>query len=125
MKLRIRGDSVRLRLARGEVAQLLEAGVVEDLTRFPGGGAFHYCLSTDAGAPGIAASFAGARLTVSIPSALALAWGRSDEVGIRAVLPVGGNELAVLIEKDFPCPTGRPGEDDSDAFPVQRGDTKC
>ena len=125
MKLRIRGDSVRLRLTRGEVARLLESGAVEDLTHFPGGGVLCYRLATDAGAIAVAATFEGAALSVSVPSGLAESWGRSDEVGIQAALPVGGSQLAVLIEKDFPCPPGRPGEDDSDAFGPERPRSEC
>ena len=116
MKLRIRGDSVRLRLTRGEVKALIEAGNVGEATRFPGGGAFQYRLSAAADCKAVGASFDGATLTVSLPAELARRWGESDEVGIRVALALNPGELGILIEKDFPCVTARPGEDDSDAF---------
>jgi len=43
-------------------------------------------------------------------------WAESEEVGIAATVGLGDGALALLIEKDFPCLTTRPGEDDSDAF---------
>ena len=37
---------------------------------------------------------------------------------LEGVQPNGNGEgLRVLVEKDFPCLTARPNEDDSDAFP--------
>ncbi|HXQ30471.1 MAG TPA: hypothetical protein VN790_00710 [Steroidobacteraceae bacterium] len=120
MKLRIKGDSVRLRLARTEVRNLLEAGVVEEATRFPGGAQLRCVLSTGRGASGVAAAFDGGTLTVSLPQDVARRWGTSEDVEIRATLPLDGGALELLIEKDFPCLTVRPGEDDSDAFPRDR-----
>ena len=118
MKLRIRGDSVRLRLTRGEVKSLLEAGKVEEETRFPVGSAFRYRLTAATDCREVGASYDGATLSVALPADLARRWGESDEVGIRVALALGAGagELGILIEKDFPCLTARPGEDDSDAF---------
>jgi hypothetical protein len=64
----------------------------------------------------VAASFEAGTLTVSLPPDAARRWGTSEEVEIRATLPLDGGTLELLIEKDFPCLTARPGEDDSDAF---------
>jgi hypothetical protein len=116
VKLRIKGDSVRLRLTQREVLSLVDAGHVEEATRFPGGESLRYVLSAAAGVGEMAASFRAGTLTVALPPALARRWAESEEVGIRATLPLGAGELSLLIEKDFPCPTARPGEDDSDAF---------
>ena len=44
MKLRIRGDSIRLRLTRGEVQELVSRGAVAELTRLPAGPGFGYQL---------------------------------------------------------------------------------
>ncbi len=125
MKLRMRGDSVRLRLTRTEVKGLVDSGTVEEVTRFPGGTALRYRLAARAGIEAIGASFADGTLTVFLPAATARHWAESDEVGIRAALPFAERELSVLIEKDFPCLTGRPGEDDSDSFPTAEAPVKC
>ena len=114
MKLRIKGDSVRLRLTRSEVRALLDAGVVAEATHFPGGTELQSVLRTLRGASGIAASFEAGTLTVSLPMEAARRWGTSEEIEIRATLPAGRGALELLIEKDFPCLTTRPGEDDRD-----------
>jgi hypothetical protein len=116
MKLRIKGDSVRLRLTRTEVRSLLEAGTVAETTRFPGGATLRSVLRTRPGATDIAAGFEAGTLTVSLPADAARRWGTSEEVEIRATLPLEGGALELSIEKDFACLTTRPGEDDSDAF---------
>jgi hypothetical protein len=120
MKLRIKGDSVRLRLTRTEVHDLLEHGAVEDATRFPGGTALRYVLRADPAAPVVSAAFADGVLTVSVPKAAALAWGGSEAVAVTGEVPLAGAALLILVEKDFPCLTTRPNEDDSDAFDRDR-----
>ncbi len=47
MKLRIKGDSLRLRLTQGEVTALDTGGVVEEKVRFGGGAALIYRLRRD------------------------------------------------------------------------------
>lgn len=125
MKLRIRGDSIRLRLTRGEVAELLERGEVADATHFPAGPALGYRLCADPAAATVSAAFEAGTLQVRLPRATADGWGRSDEVAVRGAVPVGAGSLSILVEKDFPCPTSRPGEDDSDAFSGDRRGVKC
>jgi hypothetical protein len=120
MKLRIKGDSVRLRLTRAEVRELLSAGHVVDATRFPGGGTLTYELRADAGVTAIGARFAHDALQVVAPAAMLTTWGGSEDVSLEAALAVAGGVLAILIEKDFPCMIDRPLEDDSDAFPRDR-----
>jgi hypothetical protein len=116
MKLRIRGDSLRLRLTRGEVAALAARGAVEEATHFPEGAALRYRLLAERDAPAPSARFAAGVLTVALPEARARAWAASEDVSIEAAVPCEGGTLRILVEKDFPCPTSRPGEDDSDAF---------
>lgn len=115
MKLRIRGDSLRLRLTQGEVRSLRETGSVIETLHF-GPSALHYELrSADVDAP--VASFDGGHIVVSLPRARANAWADGDEVGIAAEQALAQGTLALLIEKDFQCLAPREGEDDVDAFP--------
>lgn len=120
MKLRIRGDSIRLRLTRGEVADLIAQGRVAEHTHLPAGAGFRYELRADAGARAVSASFEAGVLGIALPKAAADAWARSEEVGIRAEVPLAEGALSVLVEKDYPCLTVRAGEDDSDAFARDR-----
>lgn len=118
MKLRIRGDSLRLRLTRGEVHALRETGRVSETIHF-GARALDYVLcSADVDAP--EARFVGDRIEVALPHATARSWAEGDEVGIEAEQRVDQGALRLLIEKDYQCLTPREGrerEDDTDAFP--------
>lgn len=117
MKLRIRGNSVRFRLTRGELDALRDSGRVEEHTEFPFSGTLTYAVCVDDAANALAASFENAELRVTLPRALLNCWLAPQEVGVSGAqnLP-GGSSLALLLEKDFPCLTPRAGEEDSDAF---------
>lgn len=110
MKLRIRGDTLRLRLTRPEVEALRERGKVEDGTSFPGGARFRYALELGLSTT---ASFDATGIVVQLARAEGEAWCSSDVVGITA--EVGPVQL--LIEKDFACLKPRPGEDPSEMYP--------
>ncbi|HLT35145.1 MAG TPA: hypothetical protein VK034_02645 [Enhygromyxa sp.] len=121
MKLRIRGDSLRLRLTRGEVQQLRETGSVVETIHF-GTGELHYELrGADVDAP--VARFDGSRIEVSLPRDQANAWADGEQVGIAAEQALEHGSLTLLIEKDFRCLAPREGEDDGDAFPHPGADS--
>lgn len=120
MKLRIRGNSIRLRLTRGEVQDLVTRGTVAELTTLPVGPGFGYQLRADAAVGAPTATFEAGVLGVAVPKAAAETWAASEEVAIEGQLPVAGGTLTILVEKDFPCLTVRAGEDDSDAFARDR-----
>ena len=124
MKLRVRGNSLRLRLGRGEVRRLAEEGRVEERTEFgPGTRPLVYeVLAIDV--PAISATFEDGRITVGVPRTLARQWAADDRVGIEGAQPTGGEPLRILIEKDFECLDAPPGERQDDAFPNPRG-TRC
>jgi hypothetical protein len=119
MKLRIRGNSIRLRLTRGEVDVFIEKGLVEESVSF-GPTRLVYALRTApaAAAPPLAATLVGSRIELVANAEGARTWARGDDVGIEAEQNVGeGPALRLLVEKDFACLKDRPGEPDDDAFP--------
>lgn len=117
MKLRIKGDSLRLRLTKGEVSQLAESGVVEDRVRFGAGAALVYRLRTDAAANDITASFAQGAVEVQLPDKSAKQWASSNAVTLAGNQPLGAaDELRIVVEKDFACLAPRENEDESDNF---------
>ena len=117
MKLRIKGDSLRLRLTQGEVQQLGENGSVEDRVRFGAGTALTYRLKRDAASSDIGATFANGTVEIRLPEKAALTWCRTDEVTLSGSQPAAqGAELRIVVEKDWRCLTPREGEDESDHF---------
>ena len=119
MKLRVRGDSLRLRLTRSEVTALAHDGLVEESVAFGPGRRLVYAIrSVPEGAPPVAATLDGTRIEVALPAPDVRRWAESELVGLEGVQDAGeGRSLRILVEKDFACLKPRPNEDDADAFP--------
>lgn len=117
MKLRIRENSVRLRLGRSEVLRLADERVLHEETDFGGGRKLGYALHAD-DIPAAVATFDGATVVVRIPHEAARRLADSDQVSIDARQPLeGGAELKILVEKDFECLDAPASEPQDDAFP--------
>ena len=116
MKLRLRGNSIRLRLSQRDLATLLDHGAVEERVDFPGGNALRYRLERSAGAKPSAA-FAKESIVVAFPAAAIAAWSAPAEVSMVAECAVAGSTLRLLVEKDYQCLAPREDEDDADLFP--------
>lgn len=117
MKLRIRGNSVRLRVTQTELDAIGAGETVAETTDF-GGGVLTYRLAVDPEADAIRASFDDAAITVRLPQREAAEWTGTARVSLRGGQPAAdGSELSILVEKDFQCLAPREGEDESDMFP--------
>lgn len=115
MKLRIQGNSLRLRLNQSEVAQFSKTGFVEDSVQFAPGISFAYALESLSSLSSPQALYENGWLRVQIPAAEATDWARSDRVGISGDQLVDSSKrLTILIEKDFQCVHG---ERDPHAYP--------
>ncbi len=118
MKLRIKGNSIRLRLAKSELHILSEDGYIEEKTSF-GKNNFSYTLKSEAGIEELSAEFVNNKITVFIPSAFIKEWGVNNVIGFEANFDTGaGESLHILVEKDFQCLNETDGnkEDKSDNF---------
>ena len=115
MKLRIKGNSIRLRLLRSEVARFADEGRISDEINF-GAGTLRYTLVIS-DSDSTYATFHNNQISVFVQSETAREWATTDQVGIESEQPIGDSEtLSILIEKDFVC-VGRPDDPDSaDAF---------
>jgi hypothetical protein len=126
MKIRIRGDSLRLRLSQSDVRALDRDGDVLDELHFPAGASLRCVLRVDAQIEELGASFDQHTITVAISPAWARRLVEGDEVGVQCERALdGGRRLALLIEKDFRCLVPRPGEDDGDGFDRSDGSETC
>jgi hypothetical protein len=117
MKLRIQGNSLRLRLTRSEVARLHENGGIEETAHFGVGRSLTYSIRKRVGDSGVRAELVDAKITVHVPAGAVAAWATSDEVGINARDGV----MRIAIEKDFRRLTRSREEDDPDAWPHPAG----
>ncbi|HVN45193.1 MAG TPA: hypothetical protein VMT66_08055 [Steroidobacteraceae bacterium] len=117
MKLRIKGATLRLRLTRGEIRALLDAGSVEERVPFAPGVRLVYRLRRDAAARDIGASFRDGVLEISVPEGAAREWCTSELVSLAHDQPLEEGSLRITLEKDFACLAPRAGEDESDNFP--------
>ena len=125
MKLRIRGNSVRLRLSKGEVARLEETGLVEETVEFGFDAAQKFAYALAASGDRVNAVFMDNRLTIFVPEDEARRWARGEEIAVSAEQPLADEKtLRILVEKDFACFEERPGEDESDLFAAPAG-TAC
>ena len=127
MKLRIRDNSIRLRLMRAEVDELRSNGIVAAHTQFPGGRTLRYCVESSPASVNPAAFFSESEIAVRLPETMVLAWATTEQVSIRGdQVLVDGETLSILVEKDFVCLTGRDDEDESDMFPhPEAGKLSC
>ncbi len=116
MKLRIKGDSVRMRLTQGEVTALANEGLVEDQVRFAPGHSLAYRIAAGEVSE-LVASFDGAAIEVRIPRHAAREWCTSDTVTLAGTQLNPGGGLRIVVEKDFACLKPREDEDESDHFP--------
>ena len=130
MKLRIKGNSIRLRLGQSEVNRLTMNGAVEESTIFGSGRGqrLDYEIRVAMDDTVVRASFDGSRIVVRVPDGMMTRWADSAQTGIYAMQPTDQGELAVVIEKDFVCIDGDSGESQEDAFPnpaLAAGTRRC
>ncbi|HMF78156.1 MAG TPA: hypothetical protein VK604_21035 [Bryobacteraceae bacterium] len=117
MKLRFRGNTLRLRVNQREVMALAEGNALQEQIIFPGENGLSYVLETCA-EPAGKASFQQGTIRVSAPSKQVRDWADSStNVGIYFDLAANGSVLKVAIEKDLECVDGPEDERDPEAFP--------
>lgn len=117
MKLRVRDNSIRLRLTRSEVELVRASGLVRGRVPFAGSISFDYVLESSPATVKPEAHISNNVLTVRIPEAEILSWSESDDVSISASQNLdGGDQLSILVEKDFACLAPREGEDETDMY---------
>ncbi|MBV9156959.1 MAG: hypothetical protein JO097_11910 [Acidobacteriaceae bacterium] len=116
MKLRFRDNSLRLRLNRREVEELVSGASLEEAIHFPGNTRMSYLLECS---PKNAAEawFQQGVIRVSAPKTQLKEWASGDSIGLYFDLPANGAVLKIAIEKDLECIEGPSEERDPDAFP--------
>lgn len=110
MKIRIKDNTVRLRLTQTEVSTLKETGEISSKTEFFDH-TFYYILKIS-DEKNLSASFAEGKVLVKVPSQTVHNFCSSDEVGFEGE----SGKVKILVEKDFVC-LDNSAEDQSDNYP--------
>lgn len=114
MKIRIKGNSVRLRLTKTDVRNLGDAGIVKETTSF-GTSVLKYELQR-AEQDTMTTSFENNTITVFMPSLMVSKLVTTQEISFDAKQNIGNDEiLYILVEKDFQC-LDHTTEDQSDMY---------
>lgn len=118
MKLRIKDNSIRLRVSQSDLAALLRDGRIVERIRFgPASDArLGYALEIRDTHQEITIDYRDGTAIVALSSAAARHWAASDDVGIYGDAETGDGPVALLVEKDFAC-LDRNDPQDEDAFP--------
>ena len=127
MKLRIKGNSIRLRVSRSDLAKLAGSGAIQDEVHFSGHprDAWIYGIARrhDWRAPTV--EFEERQVLVVVGDADIQRWLGTEEVGIYFSLGIGVHGmLDVALEKDFAC-LDRSDEENSDTFPNPLASEHC
>lgn len=118
MKIRIQGNTIRLRLTQPEIDLLKIEGRVEQSADFGSETKFHYSISFSPTTNEIVASFKEGHIGVEVPQELGKQWIDTTQTGIEnGEYANQGSGLKILVEKDFQCLHERKDEDESEAFP--------
>lgn len=117
MKIRINGDSLRLRLSQTEVRDLVRDGIVRSACQFPQGEFLYQLAIHDADK--ITAEVQHSTINVYVPRPWVAGWDEDERIGLDSR---ESNGLYILVEKDFQCLKPRPQEDETDLFPHPQAD---
>jgi hypothetical protein len=112
MKIRIKGNSIRLRLSQAEVTELVVKGQVMDTCEFIGAELVYgiYSRAVDR----ISAEMYENKISVVMPSEDLKAWDTDTRIGFEDTME---NGTFILVEKDFKCLVDRTNEDESNLYP--------
>ncbi len=113
MKVRMDDSSVRLRLAKSEVDQFAESGMVETVLPFPGQELKWSLIKADT--KELSCTLESNVIKVLVPHSTAEQWTQTERVGFRGQVETESGALGILVEKDFKCLTG-PDKENSDLY---------
>jgi hypothetical protein len=100
MKIRIKGNSIRIRIVKTELANFGKDGILEERTEFAGNH-LTYRLQSKEGIDKLEASMGGNVITMWVPEKMREEWVNTGIVGYSNNMDIGeGKELFLLMEKE-------------------------
>jgi hypothetical protein len=127
MKLRIKGNSLRLRVSRSEVQRLVDIGRVKETIQLglDRAARITYALEHAPVSHEITVHHQAQEITVVLSSESTRRWADSpEEVGLYGRLDVYNGELIVSVETDLACLDGSVAENE-DTFPNPNRGATC
>jgi hypothetical protein len=100
MKLRIHGDSLRLRLNRFDIEQFLKTGIRTESIHFGSGSKLTYTLESSSQLTEMEAHYSQDCIRVLLPLGLAQEWATSDQISL-SLHRAESSGPSLLIEKEF------------------------
>jgi len=118
MKIRISGNSIRFRLKQSEVKQFKEQGEIRETICFGSEAADQLSFVLKAvPSDSFDLSFQSNNIVVQVPQSTGDEWTNTELVGFEEMVDTGrGEQINILVEKDFKCLDGNDIED-ADAYP--------
>ncbi|AYL99100.1 DUF7009 family protein [Mucilaginibacter celer] len=110
MKIRIKGNSLRYRLTKSDIAQLGNDGFLEDRTEFTGKTLNYAIMITDD--DNLTSDFTGDKIRLNLPRKMIEELINTEKVGFMDQT----GPVSLLVEKDFTC-LDNTEEDQGDNFP--------
>jgi hypothetical protein len=127
MKLRIKGNSLRLRVSRPELARFLDGERIEEtihFTRAPEA-SLTYALESAVQVAPVRVQYESQIVKVIVSEDQASIWGAESQVGVYSSLDIGATgSLEVIVEKDFAC-LDRSDEENGDSFANPQAAASC
>ena len=126
MKLRVKGNSLRLRVSPSEVARLLKQGRIEETIYFGEGddAKLTYALEHTAGTGAMTMRYAAQEATVVVSTDEARRWAEGEDVGMYGEVGAGDRRLEMVVEKDFAC-LDKSDAENADTFPHPKEGAVC
>ena len=127
MKLRIKGNSLRFRVTRSELAKLIDTGRIGETIFFSPDeySSLTYALELQPSSNSATLRYRQSEIVIVLSTQEVGGWADSDRVGIYATLDLGARgTLDLLVEKDFACLDLSDAEN-VDTFPNPNAGAAC
>ena len=127
MKLRIKGNSLRLRVTRSELVRFQAGHRIEETVHFAEApeAKLTYALESAIQASPVRIRYRSRDVTIVLSERQVRIWEAETEVGVYATLDMGSaGPVEVVVEKDFAC-LDRSDDENSDTFAHPHAGTAC
>jgi hypothetical protein len=127
MKLRIKGNSLRLRVSRSELERFLTGERIEETIHFSSepGANLTYALQPASNEAMTGVRYNSQEITVLLSEGHIQEWSDANQVGVYTSVDIGPEgPLDLIVEKDFAC-LDRSDEENQDTFANPHANENC